>query len=54
MFIAETLEFAEILPEAEHLALLLLRISHHNRLKFAKEECLLQTLEGAEELTLLH
>ena len=54
MLVAEALEFAEVLPQGEHLALLLLGIGHHDRLEFAEEVGLLQALEGAVQLTLLH
>ena len=52
--IPEPLEFAEIPPEGEHLALLLLWVGHHDGLELTEEERLLQALEGAIELPLLH
>ena len=45
--VAKALQFAEILPEGEHLALLLLWVGHHDGLKLTEEESLLQSLEGA-------
>ena len=51
--VAEALQFPEVAPKVEHLALLDLLIHHHRRLKFSEKVSFLKALKSTVELTLL-